>query len=91
MTSTVGQALVYLILKEAATRSAFSFPKKRTANFNAIRFGAVLENVVLNQNTKVADYNDNSLTENTRAAYSIDSIDNTVLPSVAGHPTAIVF
>ena len=78
-------------IEGAATRSAFSFPKKRTANFNAIRFGAVLENVVLNQNTKVADYNDNSLTENTRAAYSIDSIDNTVLPSVAGHPTAIVF
>jgi phosphoenolpyruvate carboxykinase (ATP) len=65
--------------------------EKEPQIFNAIRFGAVLENVVLNQNTKVADYNDNSLTENTRAAYSIDSIDNTVLPSVAGHPTAIVF
>ncbi|MCG2947550.1 phosphoenolpyruvate carboxykinase (ATP), partial [Escherichia coli] len=51
----------------------------------------VLENVVINSNTRIADYNDNSLTENTRAAYPIQAIDNTILPSVAGHPTAIVF
>ena len=85
-------ALVYLILKEDATRNALSLSEEKEPQiFDAIRFGAVLENVVLDQNTKVADYNDNSLTENTRAAYPIESIDNTVLPSVAGHPTTIVF
>lgn len=65
--------------------------EKEPQIFNAIRFGTVLENVVINSNTRIADYNDNSLTENTRAAYPIQAIDNTILPSVAGHPTAIVF
>src|SRR5699024_1851039 len=37
------------------------------------------------------DYDDNSLTENTRAAYPINHIDNAVLPSKAGHAKTIVF
>jgi phosphoenolpyruvate carboxykinase (ATP) len=59
--------------------------------FDAISFGAVLENVVLNNESRVADYDDNSLTENTRAAYPLQSISNIVDPSVAGHPNTIVF
>ncbi|WP_050616136.1 phosphoenolpyruvate carboxykinase (ATP) [Bacillus testis] len=59
--------------------------------FDAIRFGAVLENVVLDAETRVADYSDKSLTENTRAAYPIDAIDNIVNPSIAGHPNTIIF
>jgi phosphoenolpyruvate carboxykinase (ATP) len=51
----------------------------------------VLENVILNPETRVADYDDGSLTENTRAAYPIQAIDNIVDPSIAGHPNAIVF
>lgn len=42
--------------------------EKEPQIFDAIRFGAVLENVVLNNETRVADYSDNTLTENTRAA-----------------------
>lgn len=57
----------------------------------AIRFGSVLENVVLDAKTRVPDYDDNSLTENTRAAYPIHNIDNIVTPSVAGHPKTIIF
>ena len=64
--------------------------EKEPQIFNAIRFGSVLENVVLDEN-RVADYDDTSLTENTRAAYSIDNIDNIVRPSLAGHPNAIIF
>ncbi|WP_042354710.1 phosphoenolpyruvate carboxykinase (ATP) [Bacillus rubiinfantis] len=65
--------------------------EKEPQIFDAIRFGTVLENVILNQETRVADYDDNSLTENTRAAYPIDNIDNIVNPSIAGHPHTIVF
>ncbi|KIY21101.1 phosphoenolpyruvate carboxykinase (ATP) [Mesobacillus subterraneus] len=59
--------------------------------FEAIRFGSVLENVVVDDDTRVANYDDGSLTENTRAAYPIQAIENIVDPSIAGHPNAIVF
>lgn len=59
--------------------------------YNAIRFGSVLENVVIDPETRIADYDDGSLTENTRVAYPIHYIDNIVTPSVAGHPKTIVF
>ncbi|TWT26434.1 phosphoenolpyruvate carboxykinase (ATP) [Planomicrobium sp. CPCC 101110] len=59
--------------------------------FDAIRFGSVLENVVVDEGTRIPDYHDGSLTENTRAAYPIQAIDNIVDPSVAGHPKTIVF
>lgn len=65
--------------------------EKEPQIFNAIRFGSVLENVVLNKETRIADYDDGALTENTRAAYPIQAIDNIVDPSVAGHPNTIVF
>jgi phosphoenolpyruvate carboxykinase (ATP) len=58
--------------------------------WNAIRFGSVLENVVLDSNG-VPDYNDASLTENTRAAYPVDYIEGALIPSVGGHPENIVF
>ena len=58
--------------------------------YAAIREGAVLENVVLDDAGN-PDYADASITENTRAAYPIESIPNAVLPSVGGHPTNVVF
>ncbi|MBA0909058.1 MAG: phosphoenolpyruvate carboxykinase (ATP) [Nitrosarchaeum sp.] len=57
--------------------------------WNAIKPGAVLENVVLNNN--IPDYDDNSLTENTRVAYPLDYIPGAVIPSLGGHPKVIVF
>src|SRR5258706_5352326 len=59
--------------------------------WNAIRYGAVLENVALDPETRVPDYNDQSKTENTRAAYPVEFIDNAVIPAVAGHPQNVVF
>jgi len=59
--------------------------------YDAIRFGSILENVIIDEKTGEADYTDVSLTENTRVAYPIENIDNIVTPSVAGHPKAIVF
>lgn len=65
--------------------------EKEPQIFDAIRFGSVLENVVVDENTRVADYDDSSLTENTRAAYPLQAISNIVDPSVAGHPNTIIF
>lgn len=59
--------------------------------YNAIRFGSVLENVVVDKETRKPDYSSNVLTENTRVAYPIHYIDNIQSPSVAGHPKTIVF
>lgn len=65
--------------------------EKEPQIFDAIRFGSVLENVVLDSKTREPDYDDNTLTENTRAAYPLQAIDNIVDPSVAGHPNTIIF
>ncbi|WP_285769005.1 phosphoenolpyruvate carboxykinase (ATP) [Peribacillus sp. SI8-4] len=65
--------------------------EKEPQIFDAIRFGAVLENVVVDPDTREADYDDSSLTENTRAAYQMQAIDNIVSPSIAGHPNTIIF
>src|SRR5690606_15960991 len=59
--------------------------------WNAIRFGSVLENVAVDPESRVADYDDGSLTENTRAAYPIDYIPGAVIPGIGGHPKAVVF
>ena len=58
--------------------------------FSALRFGAVLENVVLEDDHSV-DYADASITENTRGAYPINFIRNSLIPCLAGHPTDIIF
>ena len=57
----------------------------------AIRFGTVLENVVLDPVTRAPDYADASLTENTRAAYPIEAIPNHVPSGQGGHPRHLVF
>src|SRR5271163_4840088 len=59
--------------------------------WNALRFGCVLENVTLDPLTRTPDYNDDSKTENTRAAYPVDFIDNAVIPGLGGHPKNVVF
>ncbi|MDR0425604.1 MAG: phosphoenolpyruvate carboxykinase (ATP) [Clostridiales bacterium] len=59
--------------------------------YRAIRHGAVVENVVVDPETRVPDYDNDSLTENTRVSYPLDFIDNAVIPSVGGHPKTVVF
>lgn len=65
-------------------------PENEPDIYNAIRFGSVLENVVFDPHTRVVDYTDSSITENTRCSYPIDYIDNAKIPCVAGHPTNII-
>ncbi|WP_418161269.1 phosphoenolpyruvate carboxykinase [Benzoatithermus flavus] len=54
------------------------------------RFGAVLENVVLDPETDAPRFEDDSLTENTRSCYPLDFIPNASRTGRAGHPTSIV-
>jgi phosphoenolpyruvate carboxykinase (ATP) len=59
--------------------------------YNAIRFGAVIENMLLDPVTAAPKFDNASITENTRGAYPLSFIDNAVEPSVGGHPQNIVF
>ena len=54
------------------------------------RFGTLLENVVLDPATRMPDFNDVSLTENTRGAYPIEFIDNHAPGGMGDHPKTIV-
>src|SRR5690242_10150677 len=65
-------------------------PESEPDIFQALRFGAVLENVVLEDDRSV-DFADTRITENTRRAYPIDFIRNARIPCVAGHPTDVIF
>lgn len=65
-------------------------PEHEPEIFQALRFGAVLENVVLEADHRV-DYTDTSITENTRGAYPIEFIHSARIPCMAGHPTDIIF
>jgi phosphoenolpyruvate carboxykinase (ATP) len=58
--------------------------------YHAIKRGAVLENVVVNDDGSI-DFDSDEFTENTRVAYPLDFIDNALIPSVAGHPSNVVF
>ncbi|HTM50449.1 MAG TPA: phosphoenolpyruvate carboxykinase (ATP) [Bryobacteraceae bacterium] len=59
--------------------------------WNAIRFGTVLENVAMNSESRALDFDSDEVTENTRAAYPLEFIDNAVIPSVGGHPGSVIF
>lgn len=64
--------------------------KKEPQIYDAIKYGTILENVIVDEDGDV-DFDDNYYTENTRAAYPIDHIDNIVTPSKAAHPNTIIF
>lgn len=59
--------------------------------YNAIKFGSVVENVIVDDNTREPNYADKTLTENTRVSYPIDYIPNKVVPGIGKHPRTIVF
>ncbi|ATW26361.1 phosphoenolpyruvate carboxykinase (ATP) [Candidatus Formimonas warabiya] len=58
--------------------------------WGAIRFGAVLENVVVDEDDRSVDYDSDALTENTRAAYPVDYIPHSVIPGIGDHPKTII-
>ena len=65
--------------------------EKEPQIWRAIRFGSVMENVIIDENNREPDFADGSLTENTRVVYPIDFIPNAIIPSLADHPKVIIF
>lgn len=59
--------------------------------WDAIKFGALVENVVIDPETGVLDFNDGSLTENTRVGYPVDYIPNAAIPGIGGIPNTVIF
>ena len=59
--------------------------------WGAIRFGSLVENVVMDPETRQFDFNDGSLTENTRVGYPVDFIPNAQIPGVGATPNAVIF
>ncbi len=65
--------------------------EKEPQIFDAIKFGTLLENIRFNEGTRTPDYTNTSVTENTRAAYPIYSVDNIATPSIGSTPKNIFF
>lgn len=63
--------------------------EKEPQIWNAIRWGTLVENVTFHPGTRRINFDDTSITENTRAAYPLSYIEGAILPSVASHPSHI--
>ena len=59
--------------------------------YQAIRFGALVENVIMDPKTREFDFDDNSLTENTRVGYPVEYISNAAIPGVGSIPKVVIF
>jgi len=66
-------------------------PDKEPQIYNAIKEGALLENVGFSKGTKEVDYSDKSRTENTRVSYPLNHIQNAITPSLGQNPCNIFF
>ena len=58
--------------------------------FRAVKFGALCENVILDDKRQ-PDYDDVSLTQNTRVGYPVEHIPNSCLEGVGGEPSVVIF
>ena len=59
--------------------------------WGAIRFGSLVENVIMDPDTRTLDFDDATLTENTRVGYPVEYIPGCVIPGVGGHPKTVIF
>lgn len=66
--------------------------EKEPEIFDACKFGAVVENIrYLPDQPRTINYDDISLTENTRVCYPLESIPGAKIPAIGGHPKNIIF
>lgn len=80
---------IYNIEGGCYAKCAYLDSQKEPIIYNAIRYGSVLENVVV-KDSKI-DYQDVSITENTRCSYPLSYISNCCIPAIGTHPTNIIF
>ncbi len=66
-------------------------PENEPDIYNAIKFGSLVENVVMDEQTREFDFFDDSITENTRVGYPVDYIKNCAIPGVGGIPKVVIF
>ncbi|MBR3275286.1 MAG: phosphoenolpyruvate carboxykinase (ATP) [Eubacterium sp.] len=66
-------------------------PEGEPEIYNAIRFGSLVENVIMDEETRKFDFFDGSITENTRVGYPVDYISNSQIPGVGGIPKVVIF
>lgn len=59
--------------------------------YNAVKFGTLVENVVMDEKTRELDFDDGKYTQNTRAGYPVNYIPSCELEGVGGHPTTVIF
>ncbi|HVZ93233.1 MAG TPA: phosphoenolpyruvate carboxykinase (ATP) [Phycisphaerales bacterium] len=59
--------------------------------WDAIKFGSVLENVLLDPDMRTPNYDSNAITDNTRVTYPVDFIPGARIPSVGKHPKNVIF
>ncbi len=59
--------------------------------YNAIHFGALVENVIVDADTRKPNYDDGSLTENTRVGYPVSHIPNAAYPGISSAPKTVIF
>lgn len=71
-------------------KAIFLSPESEPEIFQALRFGAVLENVAYDPVTHAVDFSDFSITQNTRGAYPIEYIRNAKVPCMADHPRDVI-
>jgi phosphoenolpyruvate carboxykinase (ATP) len=73
-------------------KCCFLTREKEPEIYDSIKFGCVLENIKChNMGDRIVNYNDISLTENTRASYPLEFIPGSKIPAIGGHPKNIVF
>lgn len=59
--------------------------------WDAVKFGAVLENAVMDPDSRRVDFDSDKITENTRAAYPVHFIPNCIYPGSGNHPSTVIF
>jgi len=59
--------------------------------WDAIRFGAIVENVTIDEQSRTADYDDLSLSENGRCSYPLEHVDKRIVENAAGEPKTVIF
>lgn len=82
---------IYNIEGGCYAKAMFLSPDSEPEIFEALRYGAVLENVIYDEETHGVDFSDASITQNTRGAYPIEHVANAKIPCVGEHPADVIF